>query len=169
MEIKNQKNPNFQELRDLLIAAYNNLHPEDSARFSKEQGQSLDEWFSLKDIADYDYNGSLLEARDERGKLHGVAYVGKENTLSWPDGKKMKLFLLAVLPESRGQGLGQALIRESEKVARSMGAKMLIVDTHILMEADHRLYRDKMGYEEMGILKSYYGNGDAIFFGKKLI
>lgn len=166
MQIKVQKESNLEEIRSLLIVAYDNLHSEDSARFSKEQNQSLDEWFSLGEMAEYD--GSLLEARDESGKLQGVAYVGKENPLSWPDGKKMKLFLLAVLPESRGQGLGQALIGESEKVARSMGARMLIVDTHLLMEADHRLYRDKMDYEAMGILKSYYGNGDAIFFGKKL-
>ena len=169
MEIRIQKDPNLQELRNLLIVAYDNLHPKDAARFSKEQDQSLDEWFSLKGIASYSQdNGNLLEARDENGKLRGIAYVGKENPLSWPDGKKVKLFLLAVLPESRSQGLGQALIKESERVAKNMGAKMIIIDTHVLMEADHRLYRDKLGYETMGVLKDYYGNGDAIFFGKKL-
>lgn len=153
-----------------MTTAYDSLHPQDSARFENSQKQSLDEWFSLSDLPDYSKNnGRLLTARDEAGGLVGVAYIGKENPLSWPDGYKVKLFLLAVHPKSRGQGIGQNLIRESEKVAREMGAKMIIIDTHVFMEADQRLYRDKMGYKEMGVLKDYYGNGDAIFFGKPLI
>src|SRR3989339_1224974 len=164
MQIKVQKNPNLEELRSLLVKAYDSLHPEDAARFSKEQNQSLDEWFSLKDMAGY--SGSLLEARDESGKLQGVAYVGKENPLSWPDGKKVKLFLLAVLPESRGQGLGQILIRESEKIALDMGAKSIMIDTHVLMEADHKLYRDKMGYQTMGTLKFIMETETRYFSGR---
>jgi|SRR3989344_2532410 len=169
MTLTIQDHPNLDELRQLLIIAYDNLHPDDATKFSPDQNQSLDDWFSLKDLPRYSQtDGKLIEVRDDQGKLLGVAYVGKENPLSWPDGHKAKLYLLAVLPENRGQGLGQALIKEAETVARQMGAKMILVDTHVLMEADHRLYRDKMGFSEMGTLKSYYGNGDAIFFGKKL-
>lgn len=170
MKIQINKHFDQGELTKLLTNAYDNLHPEDSIKFSVDQQQLLNEWFEISRLKDFTGNndGVLIEARGNSGGLIGIAYVGKENILSWPDGNKAELYLLAVSPKFRGQGFGQALIKESEKVAKDMGAKKMIIHTHINMEADQRLYRDKMGYTPMGILKGYYANGDAIFFGKDL-
>lgn len=170
MKIQIIKKIDLRELTKFLTDAYDELHPDDSKKFTADQAQSLSDWFEILRLEKFtnDSDGVLIEARSDDKELAGIAYVGKENVLSWPDGNKTELYLLAVLPMFRGQGIGQSLIKESEKVAKSMGAKKMIIHTHINMEADQRLYRDKMGYVQMGILKDYYGNGDAMFFGKDL-
>jgi len=154
-------------LRDFLIEVYANLDPQDSARFAKEQRQDLDEWFSLEEMLKYGVHGSLIEARNNEGKLVGALYIGMDNPMTWPDGKKAEIFILGTLPTERGKGVGTKLMKEAEEVARKMDAKKIMVNTHVLMEADHRFYTHR-GYVQMGVLKEYYGNGDAVFFSKNL-
>jgi GNAT superfamily N-acetyltransferase len=48
--------------------------------------------------------------------------------------------MLAVCPESRGRGAGEALVRACVERARQGGLKRLVLSSHARMHAAHRLY-----------------------------
>jgi len=60
--------------------------------------------------------------------------------LEWPT-----IRLLAVHPESRGQGIGKALIHECIRRARQAGAEFITLHTREMMKAAMRLY-EQMGF-----------------------
>jgi predicted N-acetyltransferase YhbS len=64
------------------------------------------------------------------------AYRGETGPASWPE-----LRLLAVTPEARGEGVGQALVDECVRRARRMGAANLGLHTSRSMEAAIRMYQ----------------------------
>jgi ribosomal protein S18 acetylase RimI-like enzyme len=79
--------------------------------------------------------GSVMlfpRAADAYGNIAGRA--------SWPE-----LRLLAVAPEARGQGVGEALVEECIRRARRMGAAELGLHTSESMAAAIRMYR-RMGF-----------------------
>lgn len=164
-----ENSPNIEELTAMLERAFDELEKEDKARFDAENnGQSLREWFGIDELVEYLKYCRLLEARDKEGKLVGMVLIGKQNPLTWPDGNKVEMFALAVDPGSRKMGLGSLLVKRAEEEAKNVGAKKIILNTHISLEADQRFY-ERLGYARMGVLKDYYGNGDAVFYGKNLI
>lgn len=61
--------------------------------------------------------------------------------LEWPEVR-----LLAVVPSTRGQGVGEALMQECMRRARQSGAMALTLHTHEIMQAAMRLY-ERMGFE----------------------
>jgi predicted N-acetyltransferase YhbS len=70
----------------------------------------------------------------------GDAYRDVEGEANWPE-----LRLLAVAPEARGQGVGEALVEECIRRARRMGAAELGLHTSESMAAAMRMYR-RMGF-----------------------
>jgi predicted N-acetyltransferase YhbS len=68
------------------------------------------------------------------------AYGGITGPASWPE-----LRLLAVAPEARGAGIGEALVEECIRRARRMGAAELGLHTSESMAAAMRMYR-RMGF-----------------------
>lgn len=68
------------------------------------------------------------------------AYPGETGPASWPE-----LRMLAVAPEARGLGVGQALVEECVRRARRMGASELGLHTSRSMAAAMRMYR-RMGF-----------------------
>ncbi|HEX2081128.1 MAG TPA: GNAT family N-acetyltransferase [Longimicrobium sp.] len=68
------------------------------------------------------------------------AYAGAAARARWPE-----LRLLAVAPEGRGQGVGQALVDECVRRARRMGAAELGLHTSRSMAAARRMYQ-RMGF-----------------------
>lgn len=68
------------------------------------------------------------------------AYPGETAPVGWP-----QLRLLAVAPEARGTGVGQALVKECARRARRMGATELGLHSSRSMEAAIRMYR-RMGF-----------------------
>ena len=68
------------------------------------------------------------------------AYPGETGPAGWPE-----LRLLAVAPEARGQGVGEALVEECIRRARRMGAAELGLHTSASMAAAMRMYR-RMGF-----------------------
>src|SRR5579884_36947 len=61
-------------------------------------------------------------------------------TLVWPEAR-----LLAVAPAARGQGIGEALMRECIRRARRSGAKALTLHTSDIMEVAMRMY-ERIGF-----------------------
>jgi [ribosomal protein S18]-alanine N-acetyltransferase len=75
---------------------------------------------------------------------------------------------LDVLEDYRRQGIGSLLLGAAEKELDSRGGKRMVLETATSNEAAIALWI-KHGYRELGIMKSYYGNGlDAFRMGKEL-
>lgn len=70
----------------------------------------------------------------------GDAYTGAAISIPCPEVR-----LLAVLPEMRGRGIGNALMRECERRARNAGATALGLHTMEIMQAAVHLY-ERMGF-----------------------
>jgi ribosomal protein S18 acetylase RimI-like enzyme len=86
---------------------------------------------------------------EEEGRLLGSvmlfppasdAYRGAVERADWP-----QLRLLAVVPEARGRGVGQALVDECVRRARRMGARELGLHTSKSMRVAIRMY-ERMGF-----------------------
>lgn len=162
--ISQQKNPNFSELHDLFENAFNEFG--DVEKFKENQHQSLDEWFDLKEMEKYLRYGALYEAYSD-DTLVGAIFIAQQNPISFPDGNKMEIFILAVSEKYRNQGIATRLMNRAEEFARAHGAKSIVVNTRILMTDAKTMY-ERFGYQIMGVLKDYYDNGDAVFLQKKL-
>lgn len=165
MHVARQLSPHLEELKHFFEEAFTEI--EDTARFTPENSQDLAEWFSVEAMIAYLPEGSLIEARTADGTLVGAVFIGKQNPLSWPDGRKMEIFILAVDRNLRKQGVARQLMAKAEEYAKAEGARSIIVNTHVVMETVHAFY-EKLGYVRMGVLEGYYENGDAVFFGKRV-
>ena len=67
---------------------------------------------------------------------------------------------VAVLPEARGLGIGEALMREAMKVAKEGGADIMSLEVRVTNTVAQNLYR-KLDFQDGGIRKGYYtDNGE---------
>lgn len=97
-----------------------------------------------------DDRAQRIVAEDEHGRIVGSvmlyppaadSYTYAEAALSWPE-----LRLLAVPPQSRGRGIGEALVHECVRRAREMGARDLGLHTSRSMRAAIRMY-ERLGFQ----------------------
>lgn len=163
MKITISKNFNQQELADFFELAFESLLEDPD---NQEIHQTLSEWFDIAQLDKFLKHGVLIEARAD-DRLVGAVIAGKQHSLAWPDGRKIEIVILAVHPGFRQQGIASKLMVEVENYALEMQAKSLIVNTHVDMTEVQNFYK-KLGFSEMGTLKNYYDNGDAVFLIKNL-
>ncbi|KSU57591.1 ribosomal-protein-alanine acetyltransferase [[Bacillus] enclensis] len=64
---------------------------------------------------------------------------------------------VAVLPDYRGKGLGEALMKRIMEIAKQVGARVMTLEVRVSNEAAKGLYR-KMGFQDGGIRKRYYSD-----------
>jgi [ribosomal protein S18]-alanine N-acetyltransferase len=64
---------------------------------------------------------------------------------------------VAVLPDYRGKGLGEALMKRIMEVAKEVGARVMTLEVRVSNEAAKGLYR-KMGFQDGGIRRRYYSD-----------
>jgi len=62
---------------------------------------------------------------------------------------------IAILPEYRGKGLGEQLLRAVMETAKGLGAETLTLEVRVSNNVAKGLYR-KLGFQDGGIRKSYY-------------
>jgi [ribosomal protein S18]-alanine N-acetyltransferase len=62
---------------------------------------------------------------------------------------------IALLPEHRGKGLGEALMRKVMEMARRMGARTMTLEVRVSNDTAKSLYR-KLGFQDGAIRKKYY-------------
>ncbi len=93
---------------------------------------------------------ALLVARDAQGICGTVQLV-----LDQPENQphRADLSKMLVHRRARRQGLGAALMREAEAVARSCGKSLLVLDTVTGGDAE-RLYA-KLGWQRVGVIPDY--------------
>jgi [ribosomal protein S18]-alanine N-acetyltransferase len=70
-----------------------------------------------------------------------------------------ELLLVAVMPEHRGRGLGEKLVRQAIEDARTRNAERLFLETRHNNPAIG-LYR-KLGFQPIGVRKDYYRGSDS--------
>ena len=140
---------------DLVIAA---------EMFSAE-----DAWFIEAMLADY-FGGNKDEGHvcviDDDGDLLGVAYYQPESAAD----RVWDLTMIAVRPDSQGQGRGASMLRRVEEDLRARNQRLLLVETSSLPQYDRtRAFYVKCGYEEEARIRDYWAAGDdKVVFRKAL-
>ena len=80
-----------------------------------------------------------------------------------------RIYSLAVLPEVRGQGIGEILLKHGEKLAVSRKCIYMRLEVHPKNKGAIRLY-EKQGYHPFGLLKDYYeDHADALRYQKRIL
>ena len=72
------------------------------------------------------------------------------------------LYWIAVHPEFQRKGIGESLLKETEKIASSIGCRRIYIETSSrgLYEPTQSFYK-RCGYEQEAFLKDYYMPGDG--------
>jgi ribosomal-protein-alanine acetyltransferase len=80
-----------------------------------------------------------------------------------------RLYSFAVLPEMRGQGIGEQLLHEAERHAALRDCVYMRLEVHANNSAAIRMYR-RLGYQPFGLHKDYYeDHADALRFEKRIL
>ncbi|MDH5611995.1 MAG: GNAT family N-acetyltransferase/peptidase C39 family protein [Gammaproteobacteria bacterium] len=80
-----------------------------------------------------------------------------------------RLYSFAVLPEARGQGIGEQLLQEAERRATLRDCIYMRLEVHQNNSGAIRLYK-KLGYHPFGLFKDYYeDHADALRFEKRIL
>ncbi|MGY4014239.1 GNAT family N-acetyltransferase [Aeromonas molluscorum] len=95
----------------------------------------------------------LLLVAEREGQLlgYGLGGVGQQRTQGW-------LLSLAVLPQARGLGLAEAIIRKLELALRTQGCLQVRLTVDPVNPA-RRLY-ERLGYRELTLEPAYFGPGE---------
>lgn len=99
-------------------------------------------------------------ARDDSGRARGCGAV----VLAQGYGEIKRMY---VPPESRGRGLGAALLQFLEEQARARHCSLLRLETGIRQPDALRLYA-KAGYVERGPFGQYVPDPNSVFMEKRL-
>jgi [ribosomal protein S18]-alanine N-acetyltransferase len=79
-----------------------------------------------------------------------------------------ELLTIGVVPERRGQGVGEQILLRSEHEATVRGARRMFLEVSTLNTAGKSLYL-RSGYAQIGCRRGYYGDGsDALVLEKAL-
>jgi ribosomal-protein-alanine acetyltransferase len=80
-----------------------------------------------------------------------------------------RLYSIAVAPEARGTGLGEALLAAAERSARRRGSTAMRLEVRAGNGAARRLY-ERRGYRRFGVRLAYYEDGaDALRYEKVFV
>lgn len=87
----------------------------------------------------------------------------------WKVGDEVQVNNIAVHPDYRRRGLGEALLRHVIKRAKDQGVNFISLEVRRSNLAAQSLYR-KLGFEPLGVRRFYYSNPveDAIVMGLNL-
>lgn len=121
--------------------------------FSKKQ---------LTSLLQSPYSISLLAKMNE--EIVGFIIV---LTYKQKDEKVGHIYTLDVARKARRKGVGFKLLECIEQILTDKGVKLCILETGKNNMAARKLYR-KLGYVEIGLVKNFYPQGDAIRLQKTI-
>lgn len=95
-----------------------------------------------------------------------IAYCAPERLTSGT----YNLYLIAVLKDHQGKGLGASMMQYIEQMLKEQGHRVLLVETSSLPEFElTRRFYDKSNYRREAVIREFYQKGeDKIIFWKKL-
>jgi ribosomal-protein-alanine N-acetyltransferase len=91
---------------------------------------------------------NYLVAEDETGKIIGFCGI-------WLVIDAAQITNVAVIESVRGQGIGEALMREALRVAKEANMDVMSLEVRVTNTVAQNLYR-KLGFQDGGIRKGYY-------------
>ncbi|MFF5702062.1 GNAT family N-acetyltransferase [Streptomyces sp. NPDC012794] len=101
---------------------------------------------ALRDVAGRAGEGEVLVAVRDGRLLGGVTFAAPGSRLADVAGPQEAEFrMLAVAPEARWQGVGEALVRACAERARALGLTALVLSTQPAMPGARRIY-ERMGF-----------------------
>jgi len=120
-----------------------------------------DPWSSRSIASELDNPLSLWLVATEGDDLAG--YVGSQSVMGWAD-----MMNLAVAPEHRRKGIGEALVRQLISHLQSHQVTCLTLEVRVSNAPALTLYR-KLGFVEVGRRPGYYHNPkeDALILRKE--
>jgi len=122
--------------------------------FTKEQIAHL--------LRDYNSIGLVARIGDKIvGFVVGMIYVDRGALHG-------HILTIDVSPACRRKGIGQKLLQEIEKIFTQKDVSASHLEVREDNVAAVKLYR-KLGYEEIGKLKNYYGNVHGVYLKKTLV
>lgn len=89
-----------------------------------------------------------LVAEDETGEIIGFCGV-------WLVIDAAQITNVAVVQSGRGQGIGEALMREAMRVAKEAKMDVMSLEVRVTNTVAQNLYR-KLGFQDGGLRKGYY-------------
>ena len=149
-------------IRDALVQEFNEVATL-SVKAYQEYSQALthDNWkimqTNLLNVAEIAQSGRLIIAQQEQELVGSVVYCppGTSNSrLFQPEWASLRM--LAVLPQYRGQGIGQQLSLECVHRAKQDNAGVVGLHTSELMVAARKMY-GRLGFEQDIELPSNFG------------
>ena len=113
-----------------------------------------------------DTPGNLWLSCEMEGSVIGLCYAQPEELT---DGT-WNMRAIAVAPAHQGQGAGAAITADLEQRLKTMGARVLIVDTSCTDDfAQTRAFYSKNGYETEARIRDFWAAGDdKVIFRKAL-
>ncbi|MDR7383003.1 GNAT family N-acetyltransferase [Promicromonospora iranensis] len=98
----------------------------------------------LRDVASRADAAEIIVALDDGVVRGGVTFVPRGGPMAdiAQDGEA-EIRMLGVAPDAQGQGVGTALVREC--IARSAGARRIVLSTQTVAHGAHRLY-ERLGF-----------------------
>ena len=120
-------------------------------------------------IADYFNNSNSSDiwlTLEVDGAPVVIAYCAPERLTSGT----YNLYLIAVLKDHQGKGLGASMMQYIEQMLKEQGHRVLLVETSSLPEFElTRRFYDKSNYRREAVIREFYQKGeDKIIFWKKL-
>lgn len=121
-------------------------------------------------IGDYVAHGEaspyhFLSCRQD-GRVLGFACYGPRSLTQGT----FDLYWICSAPNAQHQGVGGALLRQTEQEIRAMGGRLVIVETSSLPEYEpaRRFYKVH-GYRREAVIADFYAEGDSlVLYSKKL-
>lgn len=120
----------------------------------------LDDFFAAAE------EGHYAVTSEKDGRVVGFAYYAP----AYMTERSWYLYWIAVAKEQQGRGTGGELLKAVEEHIRSLGGRMLFIETSSLphYEPTRRFYL-KQDYELTGVIKEFYADGDdMVVFRKRL-
>lgn len=132
----------FKRLNIMWINSHWSLEPHDLETLSSPEDSILSK------------GGCILVALVDGAPMGVVALCRMENSEY-----DFEIAKLAVDPEARGTGVGEAICRAAIERAKSLGAKKLFLESNTLLKPAINLYR-KLGFTELKEYHPAYERGD---------
>jgi GNAT superfamily N-acetyltransferase len=114
-------------------------------------------WYERRELPEHQPLPLNLVATSAEGQVLG-GLLG-ETHFHW-----LKISILAVRAEFRGQGLGKRLMKEAEAIGRERGCRHSFLDT---MEYQAPVLYERLGYQIAGRIDDWDSHGHAKFFMTK--
>ena len=134
--------------------------------FSQEEVECVDELWEEYQAQGSERSGYYFIVDKEDGQVLGYACYGPRALTD----RTYDLYWIAVGPNARRGGVGRGLLAATEAAIRSLGGRLLIVETSGLPKYEPtRAFYVATGYIHEATLKDFYSDGDdLVIFTKHL-